>query len=149
MEKNNGIQILSVITVFIFLIIGLNLLPSVAESVDNTQEATDTIGSEAITMTTQAGQTAQTLNVVATSFGNTTHGWAIGTDLNVTTLGVVSGAANVTDGSYLITYTYQPAEYIENGPARAIINIVLLFFVLGILAIGVMSIKDLIAGKIF
>ncbi len=41
--------------------------------------------------------------------------------------------SSTSDGDYLITYTYEPSTFVDDPTSRTIINIVMIFFVIGIL----------------
>lgn len=136
--KDGGLG--KLIIAFILIITGLALLTTANTSVnDLTTLGTHT--NESIAIASGTGSTDDDNVTSVTFFGNSTEnteigGWVIGTDVNVTSAGVVTTAGNVSDGNYVVSYAYQPNNYISDGTSRAVTKLIPIFFALGILSIG-------------
>lgn len=136
------------ITIFILVIIGLSLLSSLADNIYLNTNTRDIVN-ETITIAANTGQTANDDLTTVTYFGNTTVDYtsAINTGVNFTTAGVITVANssnplfNISDNDYRISYNYEPDEYINNGTARTMLSLIVLFFAIGIVALGVLLVR--------
>lgn len=127
---------------FVVLIISLTLLPVIGDETAALGNL-DTV-SETLAITSSTGQTARTDVRAVTFFGNATlntsvSGITVGEQVNFTEAGVVTVAGgNFTDSpNYSITYSDGNAKYITNVTARTLINLVVIFFVLAIVAYAI------------
>ncbi len=94
------------------------------------------------------GTTANDDITVVAYFGNSTvhtnlAGLAIDSDVNWSS---ESGAIrintlNFSDGNYEINYTYEGDMYVGNSAARSLLNLIVLFFAIGIMALAYIWVK--------
>lgn len=80
--------------------------------------------------------------------GNTStavSGLEIGDEVNVTkATGVLSvSTLNFTDGDYNVSYTYEGSLYVASSTSRTLLGLIVIFFVIGIVAIAVNLFKKM------
>jgi len=137
-------RLMIIITVFILLLIGLNLVPTVVKEVDENTETAAAVN-ESITIASATGTTTfddLTANPTYFSNASTEYTTLFSTEgLNITlATGVITSNGTVGDGTYNISYGYYPDDYIKSGSSRALIRLVKLFFVLALLGIAILVI---------
>ncbi len=91
-----------------------------------------------------ANGSTENANVVAVSFfGNSTINTTnaninVNTHVNFTLPGVITvSGRNFTNDTYSITYDYQGTDYVVDSGSRTIVNLIPLFYIIGILLVGV------------
>jgi len=89
-------------------------------------------------MVSSEADTSRTV-IAVSYFGNMTFDNTLYT--NFTSAGIIR--SNVSDGPYNISYTYEPAEYVNHSSARAILALIPIFFALALMLIGVLLIKKM------
>ena len=116
--------------------------PFFFESVDSNTETTS-ISNNSIAIASGAGTTTYDNLITVTTVYNSTPELLINsnetTDIrfNVTkATGVIK--TNFADGTYKVSYSYYPDNYIESGASRAILRLLKLFFALAIVAIAML-----------
>ena len=117
---------------------------------DNQRFAASGIYNISYTFTTDGiGTTSVTEDVTSLDFfGNatiSTHitGIAIGAEANLSSKGNLRVSTyNFTDGTYNVSYTHEGVNFVANKTARTLINLIIIFFALAILAIGFMIMRD-------
>jgi len=128
---------------FMVILIGIILLSVTADQIFLSRTV-GTTTNESMTMASNAGQTVNVeLGVYdVTYFGN--HTDTIVSDnvsttnsVNFTEAGVITTGGSVTDGVYNITYNYYPDEYVQSGTGRTLINLIVIFFALGVVFLGI------------
>ncbi len=134
-----------ILTLFIMLILGLVLLTSTSDTIDLiTQSQVQTNESDAVNLLWVNG-TNMTLdygNVSVSEVRNCTDATVIAsTDYTVyATVGRIqanvrgneSHGGAIDNTAVCVDYSYTPADYIANSTTRTLINLIILFFALGI-----------------
>ena len=129
-------QLNLLISAFIVIILGVVLIVPIADDVELVKTATRSIVNESTGLTgTLNNDELLTFDACRNSSMNAI---LIDTNCNVTlTTGVVSAnAANFSDSLVFIDYTYTPDTYVRDSTARTLITLVILFFAIAILAVG-------------
>jgi len=146
--KFMGLMILT----FVIVVIGMSFLDITADEV----AATGTLDriNESITIASNVGQTTRTDLRELVYFGNDTinsdDGGSVALDVGVnwTRAGVITVSNNFTDGaSYNAVYQDGNDKYVANGTSRTLLNLVILFFALGVaflaLPFGIEKLKNM------
>ena len=129
-------QLNLLISAFIVVILGVVLIVPIGDDVELVKTASFSPTNESI------GLTGTLDNDELISFdacrNSTMDTIVIDIYCNVTVPGgvVVANSDNFTDGLVFIDYTYTPDTYVRSGTARTLITLVILFFAIAILAVG-------------
>lgn len=124
---------------FMAIIVGLALIIPVADQVELVKVASRTITNESVTLTSNAGNlyAYTTRTYSATACRNQTVTIPIGTYCNISTKGAVKTySGNFSTVAY-VDYTYEPNDYVDGATSRALVTLTVMFFALGIMAVGV------------
>lgn len=136
------------ISAFMVLIIGMILLGVLADQIwANTN--TDSRGNETVTITSKAGQLDQTDIITLSRFYNQTRNFNVGVEVNVTSAGVITTAANMTSTPFYAQYTFYPELYVANGTSRTLLSLIVLFFALAVVAATLGMLINIGKGTIF
>ncbi len=134
------------ISAFIVIILGVVLIVPIGDDVELVKTASFTVINESTGLTgTLNNDELITFDACRNS---TMDAILIGTHCNVTLAnGVVSAnALNFSNSLVFIDYKYTPDTYVRSSTARTLITLVILFFAIAILAVGlgfvVKSFKD-------
>ena len=102
-----------------------------------------------LTKTLGAGTTSVTEDVTSLDFfGNgsiSTHvtGITAGTEVNLSSVGNLRVSTyNFSGGTYNVSYTHEGVNFVASKVARTLINLIIIFFALAVLAIGFMIARD-------
>lgn len=126
-------KINSFVMSFVFILVGVILMGSVADEVTSiTQE--NTVTSESISITNQSTTSLANSQLDSfTNLGNATANLTINTDYTVDlSAGTVTSLGPT--GSYDADYVYRE---VGNATSRTLINLITLFFALGVMLAGV------------
>jgi len=144
-------QLMIIVTVFIMLIIGINLLVVTANSISSATTIV-AVANESLNLSTGTAVSLTFNDIVENSETvlNGTTNATIGSGNY--TIAVAAGTFTLTTPNLLnntqawISYSYHPDEYVKEGTSRTLIRLIIIFFALGILGIGfkfIMDFKDL------
>lgn len=128
------------ISAFIVIILGVVLIVPIGNDVELVKIASFAVLNESTGLT-------GTLNndelITFDACRNSSMTAVTGIFCNVTlTSGVVSAnSANFSDSIVFIDYTYTPDTYVRSSTARTLITLVILFFAIAILAVGIGYVK--------
>lgn len=122
------------LVLFVGLLIGISLLTTTADEVTKTQQ-TKTATNETHLFSSPDNSTTLThTDVISISYiANSTRPNA---NYTITSLSLGTLWMN-TSGSQNVTYLYYPTEYVKDSTSRTLINLVILFFALGIVGIAI------------
>lgn len=120
-KKGQGMMMVSIA---IMAIIGVVILGVVFSFLNDNSLTTDSVAGESVTTSNNTATVANADTLDLTSFYNTTDTWTdqIGVDVNLTN-GVLTTAANITDGAYSVNYTYYPTGYIDSSTNRTLMSL--------------------------
>jgi len=141
-EDKNKLGVLVVLT--IALLVGIPLLSSIADMI-NPRTNTYTVPNETITTGNEAYTTpalAQDDLVSFTSLTNVTGANIRGfcnVSLSLGTLSCNKTGANVTYAAYV----YYPNEYVKDSISRVLINLLILFFAIAIIAAAILGMNKM------
>lgn len=146
-------EISILLVAFILLILGIIFAGVIADNVyDNTN--TYTVTNETLT---GVNGTAVTLTyddlVEVTQVRNTTTQSVIFNETSDYTVTLSTGAITVLSGSddYSVDYVYYPDNYVKNATSRSLINLLVIFFVIGVVGTGIWAATknwgDMFGGK--
>jgi hypothetical protein len=137
------------LSVFIALIVGIAFLLSSANTVTDVTTI-QSVTNSSIALRTDVFTNLTHVNTVAVSaLRNCTNGTTIAPASYTFTAG--SGIMTTTENftAACVDYTFKGTNYVEDNSARAVINLIILLFALGIVGIGLVAIKPLIDEKFF
>ncbi len=133
------------ISAFIIIILGVVLIGPLADEVELVKTATFTNTNESVTLSSGVGALDfDELVSVDACRNSSMSAVVVNIDCNITLAsGVVAASqSNFTDNILLVDYTYTPDTYVRSGTARTLITLVILFFAIAILLIGIKYATD-------
>ena len=133
-------QMKLLMSAFIVIILGVVLIQSIGDDVELVKVGSRTTTNESVAISSGAGTLANDELHSFDACRNSTMITIIsGVECNVTlaTGTVVVNPINFTDNLAYIDYKYEPDTYVHSSAARTILTLVILFFVIGILTVGI------------
>lgn len=139
------------ISIFISLIIGIVLLGTTADQVYQGTNGIYTSENESITLSNSTAVSLSndwvtTVTTVLADNGSANFTLVEDIDYTVASLDsddvatiTLNSTADADGNTSYVTYTYQDNNYIRNSSSRVLINLLTLFFALGLLGIGVVA----------
>ena len=91
--------------VLVGMLLGVGIL--VFTNFEDAVQDLTTVTNESVTITTGAGQLTGADTVTLLSFYNYTHPMVVGLNVNSSSVGVISGGSNVSDGTWFAVYSYE------------------------------------------
>jgi len=160
MMADNKMKLGVILSLFVFVLIGINLLTPVGDSV----KATDDLGvevNETITIASGTGTLANSptnrigLGVAGVSFFSNASGTPSDTTITTSTTRVNFSEAGIIivneslygDQDYNVSYTWYTDGYVQDATSRTLLSFLTLFFVLAILAIAIGKMKDMFGDQ--
>ena len=125
---------------FMVILIGLVLIVPIGNQVALTEVSSRTISNESVTLSSNQGYLKyDELTAAATACRNSTmNAILLGTHCNVSqTSGLVTVGSNFSTNLAYIDYTYEPDDYVSSATTRTLNRLVIMFFALGILSVGI------------
>jgi len=134
-KTQNGLAV--ILTAFILLIVGIVFAGVIGDSVyDNTNIYT--IENETFAGIDSTAVVLNNIDFVAVSEVRTSND-SVTVETGDYTVVLAAGSIEVTNGTrdYSADYTYFPPNYVKNSTSRALMSLLTLFFVIGLVGIGI------------
>lgn len=138
-----------ILTIFIMILVGLTLLIPLSSSNENLRSI-GLANNDTVTLTQNTFSSLTYDDLISVTALKNASGSTLPTSNY--TVNLAAGTINTTTstGTYYANYSYYPDTYVKDSSSRALANLIILFFILGLIATALFLIKKtgLLDGKL-